>query len=197
MAERTAWTMDRIRFSTAALIVLVLTTSLFGFNGQPISVKDTVPNVVADRFTDNENGTVTDNVTKLVWLKQADCFPYKNWEDARKAAALLSGGYGGSGQCGLADNSKAGDWHMPSKAEWEGFLFANKSSSCNPAVRAKDGSACCLPSNCAFTGVPRPGYQQNFWSDSETSDPQRVYIAHLDNGTVTSDPKYTLERSIF
>jgi len=30
------------------------------------------------RFTDNEDGTVTDNLTGLIWLKNANCFGAKN-----------------------------------------------------------------------------------------------------------------------
>ena len=32
-----------------------------------------------DRFTDNGDGTVTDNLTGLIWLKNADCFGSRTW----------------------------------------------------------------------------------------------------------------------
>ncbi len=34
------------------------------------------------RFTDNGDGTVTDNLTGLTWLKDANCFGSKLWQDA-------------------------------------------------------------------------------------------------------------------
>ena len=34
------------------------------------------------RFTDNTNGTVTDNLTGLIWLKNANCFGEKSWSAA-------------------------------------------------------------------------------------------------------------------
>jgi len=34
------------------------------------------------RFTDNGDGTVTDNLTALIWLKNADCFGTRVWADA-------------------------------------------------------------------------------------------------------------------
>lgn len=34
------------------------------------------------RFTDNGNGTVTDNLTGLIWLKDANCFGKRFWADA-------------------------------------------------------------------------------------------------------------------
>ena len=32
------------------------------------------------RFTDNGDGTVTDNLTGLIWLKDANCFGQKTWD---------------------------------------------------------------------------------------------------------------------
>jgi hypothetical protein len=69
------------------------------------------------RFTDNGNGTVTDNTTGLVWLKNASCFGDMNWYDAMSTAASLA-----SGTCGLSDGSKAGDWRLPTYSEWESFF---------------------------------------------------------------------------
>ena len=34
------------------------------------------------RFTDNLDGTITDNLTGLIWLKDANCFGYRNWGEA-------------------------------------------------------------------------------------------------------------------
>ncbi len=64
------------------------------------------------RFTDNGNGTVADNLTGLIWLKNADCFGPQNWDSALVEANTLA-----SGACGLSDGSKAGDWHLPNKNE--------------------------------------------------------------------------------
>ncbi|MEJ2240301.1 MAG: hypothetical protein P8X82_18580, partial [Gemmatimonadales bacterium] len=37
---------------------------------------------VDPRFADNGDGTVTDNLTGLIWLQNADCFWIRNWTDA-------------------------------------------------------------------------------------------------------------------
>lgn len=34
------------------------------------------------RFTNNNDGTVTDNLTGLVWLTNANCFGYQDWNTA-------------------------------------------------------------------------------------------------------------------
>ena len=68
------------------------------------------------------NGTVTDNLTGLVWLRNAACekfyitdstgFNDRNWQSALTAADSLSSGY-----CGLSDGSSPGDWHLPTIRE--------------------------------------------------------------------------------
>ncbi len=42
------------------------------------------------RFMDNGNGTVTDNLTGLIWLKDANCFISRTWADALLDASVLS-----------------------------------------------------------------------------------------------------------
>ncbi len=65
------------------------------------------------RFVDNGNGTVTDTVTGLVWLQQANCLA-GNWADSLVAVQGLA-----SGQCGLTDGSAAGAWRMPNRNEMQ------------------------------------------------------------------------------
>ncbi len=60
------------------------------------------------RFTDNGNGTVTDNLTGLIWLKDADCLGTETWSNALSKSNGLA-----TGTCGLTDGSSAGDWRLP------------------------------------------------------------------------------------
>ena len=48
--------------------------------------------VPISRFTDNKDGTFTDNLTELIWLKNANCFGMLHWEKARQAAKNLKDG---------------------------------------------------------------------------------------------------------
>jgi hypothetical protein len=64
------------------------------------------------RFTDNKNGTVTDNLTGLIWLKNANCFGPQDWPSALNDANTLA-----SGSCGLTDKSDKGDWRLPNVRE--------------------------------------------------------------------------------
>lgn len=65
------------------------------------------------RFTENGDGTVTDNLTGLIWLKNADCFGLRNWNDALSDSNGLSAGW-----CGLTDGSSPGDWRLPNYKEF-------------------------------------------------------------------------------
>ncbi len=78
------------------------------------------------RFTDNNNGTVTDGLTGLVWMKNAGCFAASNWSTALTSANQLA-----NGQCGLTDGSTAGQWRMPNVNELESLVDISQS---NPAV---------------------------------------------------------------
>lgn len=69
------------------------------------------------RFTDNEDGTVTDNMTGLIWLKDANCFGPKNWEQAVDACKDLA-----DGSCGLTDSSIPGDWRLPNAKELQSLV---------------------------------------------------------------------------
>jgi len=112
------------------------------------------------------NGTVKDMVTGLIWLKNANCFGLISWADANIKAAALA-----SGQCGLADGSKPGDWRLPTL---DGF-FAINMSGCypqpgGPTIPDKTGNACYL------TGIP--------WATNVQSNP---YWSSTPNATIPSD----------
>ena len=69
------------------------------------------------RFTDNGNGTVTDNLTGLIWLKEANCWGHVTWSQALTYAHGLV-----NGQCGLTDGSIAGDWRLPNVKELSSLI---------------------------------------------------------------------------
>jgi hypothetical protein len=64
------------------------------------------------RFTDNGDGTVTDELTGLVWLKDADFYGELSWEQALAVVRHLD-----TGSAGLSDGSAAGDWRLPTIKE--------------------------------------------------------------------------------
>jgi len=100
-------------------------------NAEPIQT-ETPPSSSSDRYTDNGDGTVTDNRSGLVWLKNANCFNWQKWDAAMQSAANLA-----SGQCDLSDGSTSGIWRLPSKEEWEAMIDENYEQ---PALSNKAGT---------------------------------------------------------
>ena len=76
----------------------------------------------AGGFTDNGDGTVTDDLTGLVWLKNTDCWGTQLWANALTAVNNLA-----SGSCGLTDGSVAGDWRLPNINELRSLFDPNLS----------------------------------------------------------------------
>ena len=97
------------------------------------------------RFTDNGDGTVTDNLTNLVWLKDAACFGQRVWNNALSDSNGLA-----DPSCDLSDGSNAGDWRLPNFKE---LLSLVDAENLEPA----------LPSGHPFTNV------QSFYWSSTTS----------------------------
>ena len=84
------------------------------------------------RFTDNDDETVTDNLTGLIWLKNANCFGIRQWENALSDCNGLA-----DGQCGLTDGSVADDWRLPNKKE---LLSVTCDGYNNPALSNTTGT---------------------------------------------------------
>ena len=80
------------------------------------------------RWVDHRDGSVTDTLTGLVWLKDAGCLAPALWADALSAVNHLA-----SGACGLGDGSTAGQWRLPNVWELESVVDESASA---PAVSA-------------------------------------------------------------
>jgi hypothetical protein len=143
-----------------------------------------------NRFVDCANGTVTDTQTGLIWLKDANCFGLQDWDTAVASAAGLS-----DGQCGLTDNSSAGDWRLPRLRCPSGWWcepadatdeFASiLAPPCRPCIPDTAGNDCWSEGD-PFSGVRWDGY----WSSTtHASNPDNVWIAYLVDGVVSAQDK--------
>ena len=130
-------------------------------------------NAGTNRFVDcattafgTSNGTVKDMVSGLIWLKNANCFGLINWADANIKAGALA-----SGQCGLTDGSKPGDWRLPTLDE---FIALNIPGCYpfpgGPTIPDKTGNVCYL------NGTP--------WATNVQSN---VYWSSTPNATIPGD----------
>jgi hypothetical protein len=129
------------------------------------------------RFTDNPNGTVTDNLTGLIWLKNANCFGTRTW-----AVALVDANSLANGNCSLSDGSAAGDWRLPNVKELQSLIdFAYY----NPALSNTVGTGQWEPGN-PFTGV----LSDYYWSSTTVAgSPTGAWYVVLNYGVVNGAEK--------
>jgi len=133
------------------------------------------------RFTDNEDGTVTDNLTGLIWLKNANCPGTKPWSSALAWANGLYDGCpdcgGTDNDCGLSDGSVAGDWRLPNVRELQSLIHYGLY---DPAVPNTTGTGK-WTSGDPFTNVQLLHY----WSSTtDASDTSYAWSVYFGTGTV-------------
>lgn len=79
------------------------------------------------RFTPNNDGTATDEMTGLVWLESGNSFGMRTWAQSIELCNFLK-----SGEHGLADGSVEGDWRLPNVREMESLIDYNNAGPCLP-----------------------------------------------------------------
>ena len=128
----------------------------------------------SNRYVDCGNGTVTDTVTGLIWLKNADCLGRKNWAAANAAAAVLA-----DGQCGLTDGSSPGDWRLPTLDEWTATIARARTLACSlPALTNDAGTQCLVVGPSSFVGTV--SFFHRFWSSTTYEDqPPLAFAANM------------------
>jgi len=129
------------------------------------------------RFTDNSNGTLTDNLTGLIWLKNANCTATAGgivktsgtltWDNALTWSNSLA-----SGTCGLTDGSSAGQWRLPNRFELESL------------VNYGQGNSATWLNGQGFVNVRNEVYWSSSTGANSTSDAWYVYM--VAGGVVTN-----------
>lgn len=111
------------------------------------------------RFTDNGNGTITDNLTGLIWLKDGNRFSSRTWAQALSDCNGLA-----DDGTNLTDGSSAGEWRLPNRKELRSL------------VNYKEGYTSNWLNGQGFTGVQL----DNYWSSTarafSTTDAWYVYM---------------------
>lgn len=137
----------------------------------------------APRFTDNGNGSVTDNLTGLIWLKNAGCFDTVGGIPKGTTAlnstltwlnALTWSNNLAAGPCGLTDGSSAGAWRLPNITELESLMDAQLS---HPS----------LPAGHPFTGVQSLPYWSSTTYKNATND--NAWFIDLNDSSGDKDDK--------
>lgn len=137
------------------------------------------------RWCDQEDGTVKDMTTGLVWLQKADWGGQKQWrnsstdcgspdytcfDDAHSRAGILAAGAAGAD---LSDGSVVGDWRLPTKAELYGLAHGTEA-----ILSGRPGP---------FAGVQSSTY----WSSTtHATNPSVAWSVNLGDGVAHNGYKY-------
>jgi PKD repeat protein len=132
------------------------------------------------RFSNNGNGTITDNLTGLTWLQNANCTETAGGID--KSGGLLSWANAlawsnnlAAPTCNLSDGSVAGDWRLPNAKELESLVDLQNF---NPA----------LPTGHPFSTVLNSYY----WSSSRHANTVNAWFVDLSYGSVYLNYKFDI-----
>lgn len=187
----------------ATVLALVLCPEISSAGDGIVALQTADPSCPDDSdsiYVDCGNGTVTDNRTGLVWLKNADCLnTIVDWFTARDVTAGLSDKPAGSPaanqDCGLSDGSSSGEWRLPSIEEWEAMVADADALGCDPTITDNAGNGCwqepadCFfeGSVCAFTNVRSSSY----WSSSSTipTPPLNAWLVNMASGSIHTTGK--------
>ena len=122
------------------------------------------------RFVDNGDGTVTDGLTGLTWMKNANCWGTMTWANA---LTKISGLNAGTESCSGYTTGIHTDWHLPNRRELRSLIDYGRY---NPA----------LPSGHPFSDVQSSYY----WSStSYANSTDNAWIVYLGNGRVNDNFK--------
>jgi hypothetical protein len=134
-----------------------------------------------NRYVNCGNGTVTDTITGLIWLRYAGCLGSHDWSMANQLAASLK-----DGDCGgtLTDKSSPGDWRLPTKDEWNATIAAAIDLGCSVIHVTNDpGTGCYISGPTSFQGLAF----FNYWSSTGNGTlPDRAWEVNLNTGAVNS-----------
>lgn len=121
---------------------------------------------VAWSANDMKDGTFIDSYIGMVWLKNANCFGKLSWAEAKSKVASLA-----SGQCGLTDGSKAGQWRLPTSSQQLAIMPSDIQGFSNPQ-------------------------QSWYWSGDTSSGNSNYAMVMSLGGGMTSELKTTLQNVV-
>ena len=128
----------------------------------------------SNRFVDNGNGTITDNLTGLIWLKDTSVLGRSNWENA----IVLCNNLAANGSW-LTDGSMAGDWRLPNRSELKSLRDLNYY---NPCISNGSGTAHWQNGN-TFDSVQSDKY---WTSSTDLSNTEFAWVVNFFEGKMAN-----------
>jgi hypothetical protein len=119
------------------------------------------------RFTDNGDGTITDNLTGLMWLKDTNCMEthyagtwplgYANWQDAQDIITGINDGT--YANCGAGYT----DWRLPNRKELHSLADFSQSGPALPVGHPFDNVELGPPGFYYLTSTTCADSTGSFW----------------------------------
>lgn len=125
------------------------------------------------RFSDNGDGTVTDFLTGLIWLKNANCYSTRLWSIALSDCNNLA-----DASCGLTDGSIAGDWRLPNAKELQSLIDYSRTNPVLPTVHPFSN----VQSDLYWTSTSYPGAPTMAWGVNMNAGNINYYNSSSDPG---------------
>jgi len=131
-----------------------------------------IPNSSASPiFSDNGDGTVTDNRTCLVWLKDASCVGTNPWADVDTSTEVVT--LIDAATCDDYTSGTFDDWRLPTVQELQSLVHYGYF---NPAMSNTVGDAKWTTDGDAFSGVQTGSYWSSTTYADGTGYAWRVYL---------------------
>ncbi len=112
-------------------------------------------------YTDNGDGTVTDNVTGLMWQQQDDNQTY-NWYEASGSTYPAELNPNFTDVCGSLTLAGYTDWRLPSKEELIGLIYCGPDSTYTSTPPMQDGWNCS-----SYGAVQSPTIDTTYFPNTE------------------------------
>jgi hypothetical protein len=119
------------------------------------------------RFTDNGDGTITDDLTGLMWLKDTNCmethypgawpFGYANWQEAQDIITGINDGTYANCSAGYTD------WRLPNRKELHSLADFSQSGPALPVGHPFDNVESGPPGFYYLTSTTRANSTGSFW----------------------------------
>jgi hypothetical protein len=136
---------------------------------------------LARSFTDNGDGTITDNVTKLMWEKLSDDGSIHDWDNTYTWTAAVTGKMAALNAASFAGHN---DWRLPN--QFELYSLDNLGVEA-PATYDAFNHACVLSCTVATCSCTQPSY---YWSSTtQKHSPPRAWRVDFSGGGALSDAK--------
>src|SRR5262249_49338430 len=142
--------------------------------GSPPGQDGAVRAGIARSYTDNGDGTITDNVTRLMWEKLSDDGSIHDFDDAYDWYMAFNVKIATLNATGFAGHS---DWRLPNRFELETLVDLGRSSLAIDPEFNSSCSASCTVTTCSCT---QPG---PYWSSTSVQDfPTRSWFVEFAYG---------------